>query len=74
MGISRYIVLTIYLQFVGTCSPTELRWPAAIAPYSLAVLAPKGGSKEAAAAGQLVEEVTSQAELRLGGDVILDDR
>ena len=55
-------------------TPSELRWPLSIAPCSVAVLVPKGGSKEEAAAGGLVEEVVRQLDCLWQGDVIVDDR
>ena len=69
IGVSR--VLAASLEVLS--SPTELRWPRAIAPFSLIILAPKKGSKEAQA-GALVEEIHSRAAQIFPSDVMLDDR
>ena len=70
IGVSR--VLAASLEVLST--QTELRWPEAIAPFSLAILAPKGGSKEAEAGAGLLQEICQGAESLLGEDVMLDDR
>ena len=70
IGVSR--VLAASLEVLST--QTELRWPEAIAPFSLAILAPKGGSKEAEAGAWLLQEICQGAESLLGEDVMLDDR
>ena len=49
------------------------RWPRAIAPFSLIILAPKKGSKEAKAA-PLLQEIHTRACHILSNDVMLDDR
>ena len=70
IGVSR--VMAASLEVLST--QTELRWPEAIAPFRLAILAPKGGSKEEVAAAGLLQEICQGAEGILGDDVILDDR
>ena len=70
IGVSR--VMAASLEVLST--QTELRWPEAIAPFSLAILAPKGGSKEAEAGAGLLQEICKGAESILGDDVMLDDR
>ena len=70
IGVSR--VMAASLEVLST--QTELRWPEAIAPFSLAILSPKGGSKEAEAGARLLQEICQGAESILGEDVMLDDR
>ena len=69
IGVSR--VLAASLEVLS--SQTELRWPRAIAPFKLIILAPKGGSQEAKAADML-EQVHTRASEILFSDVMLDDR
>ena len=70
IGVSR--VMAASLEVLST--QNELRWPEAIAPFSLAILAPKGGSREAEAGAGLLQEVCQGAKRIFGHDVILDDR
>jgi prolyl-tRNA synthetase len=54
---------------------TELRWPLAIAPFSICVIGPKRGSREATIASPLLEQLIDRMDQLTGGDdVILDDR
>ena len=69
IGVSR--VLAASLEVSST--QTELRWPEAIAPFSVAVLAAKEGSKEAAGGG-LLQELCQDLETIFPDDVIVDDR
>ena len=55
-------------------TPTELRWPLPIAPYTVALLKPKAGSKEEVAASSMVEALQTQLEAIFPDDVIADDR
>jgi len=71
IGVSR--ILAASVEVLST--DNEIRWPHSIAPYSVCVLAPKGGSKEEAAlssAHYLAHQVDSMN--HFSDDVILDDR
>ena len=70
IGVSR--LMAAATEVLST--PSELRWPLVLAPFSVAVLAPKAGSREDAAAGALVEELLRDLETVWPGDVIVDDR
>uniref|UniRef100_A0A1B6HIW0 Probable proline--tRNA ligase, mitochondrial n=1 Tax=Homalodisca liturata TaxID=320908 RepID=A0A1B6HIW0_9HEMI len=56
--------------------PDQLRWPPALAPYTLIIITPKEGSKESHSTEHLSEELYwSLHEVRgLEGEVIIDDR
>lgn len=71
IGISR--ILAASVEVLATDS--EIRWPKIIAPYSVCVVAPKGGSKEESAIA-LAHFVASQIDQMkpFTQDVILDDR
>ncbi|EFX83291.1 hypothetical protein DAPPUDRAFT_127919 [Daphnia pulex] len=71
IGISR--ILAASVEVLGTDS--EIRWPKLIAPYSVCVVAPKGGSKEESAI-QLAHFLANQIDQiqPFMQDVILDDR
>jgi len=69
IGVSRVMAASVEVL----SSKTEMRWPELIAPFTVAILAPKGGSKEASAS-DLVEEISSKVENVFKDDVIVDDR
>eukprot|EP00090_Calanus_glacialis_P025127 TRINITY_DN39085_c0_g1_i1.p1 TRINITY_DN39085_c0_g1~~TRINITY_DN39085_c0_g1_i1.p1 ORF type:complete len:186 (+),score=43.24 TRINITY_DN39085_c0_g1_i1:33-560(+) len=69
IGVSRVMAASVEVL----SSNTELRWPQVIAPFTVAILVPKGGSKEASATN-LIEQITSQVENVFKDDVIVDDR
>jgi len=69
IGVSRLMAASLEVL----SSQTELRWPEVISPFTVAILAPKGGSKEAAAM-DLVEQIHSQVNKVFVNDVIVDDR
>eukprot|EP00092_Neocalanus_flemingeri_P019044 GFUD01020632.1.p1 GENE.GFUD01020632.1~~GFUD01020632.1.p1 ORF type:complete len:455 (+),score=119.78 GFUD01020632.1:39-1403(+) len=69
IGVSRLMAASLEVL----SSQTELRWPEEIAPFTVAILAPKGGSKEAAAI-DLVELIHRQVGEVFADDVIVDDR
>jgi prolyl-tRNA synthetase len=52
----------------------ELRWPTAIAPFSVCLIGPKRGSREAAAASGLLDQLINQLTAGRHDDVIVDDR
>jgi len=71
IGVSR--ILAASVEVLST--ETEIKWPELIAPYSVCVIAPKGGSKEESAltsAHYLAHQLNDGG--RFFGDVILDDR
>lgn len=75
IGITRLIAASVEcLSAVGEAE--EMRWPMALAPFSVCIIPPKAGSKEEAAVGgyasELYERLASEAGLR--DDVVLDDR
>ena len=70
IGVSR--VLAAATEVLST--PSELRWPAAIAPHPVVLLEPKQGSREAAAAGGKVRELAMRLDATWDGEVMLDDR
>ena len=69
IGVSR--VLAASCEVLST--ETELRWPERIAPFSVAILAPKGGSKEEAASN-LLQQVIDKVGLIFKDDFIVDNR
>ena len=68
-------------RLIGACvevlsTENELRWPKVIAPFSVCLIGPKGGSRESSAMSQ-VHELYDHLNCRGGlfeDDVILDDR
>ncbi|XP_064464030.1 probable proline--tRNA ligase, mitochondrial isoform X1 [Ornithodoros turicata] len=72
IGVTR--LLAACLELLSTAD--RLRWPAAIAPYTVAIVTPKKGSHEEAAVGNLPEHLSRHLNSlpRLLGDVVLDDR
>ena len=69
IGVSRLLASCLEVR----STPTELRWPEKIAPFSVVILAPKGGSKQTAA-GDILEIVHDAVDKIFKNDVILDDR
>jgi len=69
IGVSRVMAASVEVL----SSQTELRWPEAIAPFTVAILTPKGGSMEAAAMG-LVDDMQRAVGEMFVDDVIVDDR
>ena len=69
IGVSRVMAASVEVL----SSKTEIRWPQHIAPFTVAILAPKGGSKETAA-NTLVEEISKKVNDLFEDDVIVDDR
>ena len=69
IGVSRLLAASLEVQ----SSSSELRWPVSIAPFSTIILAPKAGSKEAAAGG-LLDHVHDKLEKIFRDDVMVDDR
>ena len=70
IGVSRVLAASVEVL----SSPTELRWPLPIAPYTVAILKPKAGSKEEAAANHMLEALQTQIEAIFPDDTIVDDR
>jgi prolyl-tRNA synthetase len=71
LGVSR--IMAASLEVLST--EHELKWPESIAPFKMAILAPKGGSKEASAVDnvfKLYDQMNNTA--RFNNDVIIDDR
>ena len=58
LGLSR--ILAASVEVLST--ETELRWPEAIVPFSVCIVCPKGGSKEA--------EAVNEADLQLYDDLL----
>jgi len=69
IGVSRVLAASVEVL----SSQTELRWPEAIAPFTVAILAPKGGSTEAASM-DLVKDMQKLIGEIFIDDVIVDDR
>jgi len=69
IGVSRVMAASVEVL----SSKTELRWPQHIAPFTVAILAPKMGSKEAVA-NNIVEEISKKVDDLFKNDVIVDDR
>ena len=69
IGVSRVMAASVEVL----SSKTEIRWPQYIAPFTVAILAPKGGSKETVA-NTLVEEISKKVNDLFEDDVIVDDR
>ena len=65
IGVTRVIAACI--EHLST--EHEIRWPAAIAPYSVCIIPPKEGSKEEASVKHLTQEIYQQLD-----DVVVDDR
>ncbi|KAL1461695.1 hypothetical protein WDU94_013567, partial [Cyamophila willieti] len=55
IGVSRLLAASLELM----SSDVELRWPLALAPYSVMIIPPKDGSKEAKFTGHLVNKLYS---------------
>jgi len=70
IGVSRVLAASVEVL----SSPTELRWPLPIAPYTVALLKPKAGSKEEMAASSMLEALQAQIETIFPDDTIADDR
>ena len=70
IGVSRLMAAAVEVM----STPSELRWPRVMAPFSCIVLAPKGGSREGSAASGLVSQLCQSLNTVLPDDVILDDR
>ncbi|XP_072943250.1 probable proline--tRNA ligase, mitochondrial [Epargyreus clarus] len=71
IGITR--LLAASLEALST--EKALRWPRAIAPYSVIVIGPKEGSKEWSNAGkERADEISHQLSSVVGGDLLVDDR
>lgn len=71
IGVSRLIAAATEVMSDGN----QLRWPKAIVPYSVAVLGPKGGSKEAKVMESLVYPFYDLVNSDIfADDAILDDR
>ena len=71
LGVTR--ILAASLEVLST--DQSLIWPASIVPYKVAILAPKGGSKEEAAISEvykLYDQLVHREEFK--DDVIIDDR
>merc|ERR1719328_287332 len=69
-------------RLIGACvevlsTEQELRWPKSIVPFSVCVISPKAGSREASAMNQvhaLCEQLNDPQSGLFPNDVILDDR
>jgi len=70
IGVSRVLAASVEVL----SSPNELRWPLPIAPYTVALLKPKAGSKEESAASAMLETLQAQIEAIFPDDTIADDR
>uniref|UniRef100_A0A8D9EEX0 proline--tRNA ligase n=1 Tax=Cacopsylla melanoneura TaxID=428564 RepID=A0A8D9EEX0_9HEMI len=72
IGVSRLLAASLELL----SSDVELRWPLALAPYSVVIIPPKEGSKEAKFTGHLVNKLysTLSSVPTLYNDLIIDDR
>ena len=73
IGISRLIGACVEVLSIDG----ELRWPKVIAPFSVCVICPKAGSREAVVLEQVYQLYDELSEPRKGifpNDVILDDR
>jgi len=71
VGVTRLLAAAV--EVLSTLE--DIRWPAAIAPYTVCIVPPKTGSKEFTALSllaPLVEQLS--AECHIAGDVIVDDR
>lgn len=71
LGVSR--IFAASLEVLQSC-PTKLSWPKLIAPYTLAILAPKKGSKEYVYFQDILDFYDDVNTRLLPNDVILDDR
>ncbi|CAG7786206.1 unnamed protein product [Allacma fusca] len=56
------------------CVDNQIRWPAALAPYQIAIIPPKSGSKEEPIGKPLAEDLVRYSDVLFPNDVILDDR
>lgn len=70
LGISR--IMSASLEVLS--NESDLNWPWLIAPFKVAILAAKEGSKEASSAGNNALLLYDQLNRHLPNDVILDDR
>lgn len=72
IGITRLIAASIECLSLEH----EMRWPFALAPFSVCIIPPKDGSKEEAAVAHFTTDVYNRLErvAGLAGDVIVDDR
>lgn len=72
IGITRLIAASIECLSLEQ----EMRWPFALAPFSVCIIPPKEGSKEEKAVKRFTTEIYTRLEHinGLSGDVIVDDR
>lgn len=73
LGVSRILAAAVEVL----SSENAMRWPVSIAPYSVAIIPPKGGSKEEPFTGDYSNQIYSSLEEQLPvlkGDVLIDDR
>jgi len=70
IGVSRVLAASVEVL----SSETELRWPHIIAPFTVAILRPKNGSKEEVAARPLIERIIDHVEDFFEDDFVIDDR
>ncbi|XP_004699452.2 probable proline--tRNA ligase, mitochondrial [Echinops telfairi] len=73
LGVTRILAAAIEVLSTEDC----IRWPGLLAPYQVCLIPPKRGSKEEAAATQLVGSLQDhiiEAVPGLCGEVVLDDR
>lgn len=72
IGITRLIAASIECLSLEN----EMRWPFALAPFSVCIIPPKEGSKEEVAVQRFTSEIYKRLECvdGLSGDVIVDDR
>lgn len=70
LGVSRLLAAAIEVN----CSQEEIRWPSQIAPYLVAIIPPKQGSKEEGIGSPLAIKTYEVLSKIFPGDVIYDDR
>lgn len=76
VGVSRLMAAIVEVSHPATNSPLEIVWPQAVAPFTVAVILPKKGSKEETSS--VVGDALKVYDFLNGGpflaDVVLDDR
>ena len=70
IGVSRVLAASVE----ALSSETELRWPPLLAPFTVCLLAPKAGSREAAGTTELQDQLYNQIHNIFPNDVVVDDR
>ncbi|KAJ6633681.1 putative proline--tRNA ligase, mitochondrial, partial [Pseudolycoriella hygida] len=72
IGITRLIAASV--ETLST--ENEIRWPFALAPFSILIIPPKGGSHEEASAAHLTNVVYGELckTVELSDDIVVDDR